>query len=600
MQAKNVPLIRLRQLSYGTGSAPLLDGVDLQLMPRERVALVGRNGAGKSTLLKLLLGDLQPDDGELVRQPGLRIAQLSQELPTKIEASVDAFIAAGCNAALNSWESRRICEQLITDLDLEAKAHIRYLSGGMQRRALLARALAAQPELLLLDEPTNHLDIDTIVFLENFLLQFSGCLLMVSHDRAFLQRLATRVVELDRGKLRSWLGDFANFLRRRADALAAEQTQNALFNRNLAREEVWIRQGIKARRTRNEGRVRALQQLRAERRARRELTSAAKMHLVEAEASGRQVITTRDLSFAYPDRPIVDNLNLIIQRGDRVAIVGPNGIGKSTLVHLLLGRIAPDRGSVKHGSKLQIAYFDQQRAELDPQQSVLENVGGGADFIELGGKRTHIMSYLRDFLFTPETARGSISQLSGGERNRLLLAKLFSQPANLLILDEPTNDLDVETLELLEEQLSAFAGTILLISHDRAFIDHVVTSCLVCSGNGKIKEYVGSYSDYLARKQAEQPGKALTITSGTSSTDALEHKRTLQQLRKNVTTILRRINKLEQQQHQLHAQMSGSDFYQQSQEIIAPVQYQLQQVEQELASSYGQWEKWEEQLHQLS
>ena len=585
-------LILLRQCSYALGSAPLLDQVDMRLARQERVALVGRNGAGKSTLLKVLLGDIDLDSGELVRQPGLRMAQLQQDLPPQRDERVDEFIASGCDASARDWQRARITEQLTRDLVLEPAAKLADLSGGMQRRALLARALAAKPELLLLDEPTNHLDIDTIVFLENYLLAFRGCLLIISHDRAFLHKLATRVIELDRGRLKSWPGDFDNFLRRRAADLSAEHTQNQLFDKKLANEEAWIRQGVKARRTRNEGRVRALEQLRVERQARRSLGGSAKMRLTEAEASGRQVLVAEGLGFAYAGKPIVKNLDLIIQRGDRIAIVGPNGVGKSTLINLLLQRLQPDSGRVRLGSKLQLAYFDQQRAELDPNQSVLENVGGGSDFIELGGKRIHIISYLRNFLFTPEVARGPISKLSGGERNRLLLARLFSQPANLLILDEPTNDLDVETLELLEEQLLEFAGTIIIVSHDRAFIDNVVTSCLICQGDGEVTEHIGSYSNYL---QSALPKTNKASSSPIADSSSSNH-RARKQLQKNITSVLRKIDKLEHSQQQLHEQMAAPEFYQQAPELIQPVQQKLQQVEQELADNYVEWQQLEDQL----
>ena len=589
-------LILLRNASYALGAAPLLEAADMRLARSERVTLVGRNGAGKSTLLKLLLGELALDSGELVRKPGLRVAHLEQELPTGVNARVGEFIASGCQPYTPAWEVERLSRQLSADLALPTTTNLQQLSGGMQRRALLARALAAQPELLLLDEPTNHLDIASIIFLENYLLGFQGCLLLVSHDRALLQRLATRVLELDRGRLHSWPGDFANFLRRSAAAAETEREHNALFDKRLAREELWIRQGIQARRTRNEGRVRALQQLRVQRRARRDAIGKARMKLQAADSSGKQVLMTRALSFAYGASAIVDGLDLVLQRGDRVAIVGANGVGKSTLVRLLLKRIEPTSGAVEHGSKLKLAYFDQQRAELDPQQSVLENVGGGSDFIELAGKRTHILSYLRDFLFSPEVARGPIARLSGGERNRLLLAKLFSQPANLLVLDEPTNDLDVETLELLEEQLLAFTGTILLVSHDRAFIDNVVTSCLVCAGNGRVSEYVGSYSDYLqSQANAGSPIPATDSQATEARAAQREDRRARMQRQKDLNTLLRRIDKLELQQRQVHEQMAAPDFYNQAREAIAPVESQLRELEQQLKSCYQQWQQLEEE-----
>jgi ABC transport system ATP-binding/permease protein len=532
-----MPLIALQSVDFSVGGPLLLDGVDLAIERGERVCVVGRNGAGKSTLLRLIAGELQPDDGRLVREAGVRVARMSQEVPAGVDGSVFDVVAAGAGdlgpalaeyhrvshaarvdtealqrlheliEAAHGWTLGQRVELVLQKLDLAADDAFAALSGGMKRRVLLARALVEAPDLLLLDEPTNHLDIPSIAWLEGFLRDFAGAIVFVTHDRAFLQALATRIVEIDRGALTSWPGDYANYLRRREERLHAESQANALFDKRLAEEEAWIRQGIKARRTRNEGRVRALKALRRERAQRREQAGNVRMEVAEAASSGKRVIRVEHLDHAIAGRTLVRDFSTTILRGDRIGIIGPNGSGKTTLLRLLLGELTPDRGSVEHGTQLQVAYFDQHRSQLREDWTALDNVAEGQEYIEIGGRRVHALGYLQDFLFTPERARAPIARLSGGERNRLLLARLFARPSNLLVLDEPTNDLDVETLELLEEQLGGYGGTVLLVSHDRAFLDAVVTSTIVLEGDGRIEEYVGGYSDWeRQRGQAAAAG----------------------------------------------------------------------------------------------
>ncbi|MFM8333750.1 MAG: ATP-binding cassette domain-containing protein, partial [Candidatus Methylumidiphilus sp.] len=526
-----MPLIRLADVSIAFGVQPVLDHAELLLDPGERVGLIGRNGEGKSTLMKAIVGLVPADHGEIWRQPGIQITMLDQEptLPeqaTIYDAVADAlgdighWIAeyhrlsehAHSADALNEmgrlqhqleaqdgWRLQQRVEQVLSRLGLDGEQAVAGLSGGWRRRVSLARALVVEPDVLLLDEPTNHLDLEAILWLEEQLLQFKGAILLITHDRAFLQKVATRIVDLDRGKLTSWPGNYADYLEKKAAALEEETRQNALFDKKLAQEEVWIRQGIKARRTRNEGRVRALKALRNERAERRNRQGQAKIELEQSERSGKLVIETELASFAYPERPILRGLSTTILRGDRVGLIGPNGVGKSTLIQILLKQLEPQSGSVRHGTKLQIAYFDQLRAQLDPDQTLADAVTDGKDFVDINGQRTHVMSYLANFLFQPARARSPVRSLSGGERNRALLARLFSQPCNLLVMDEPTNDLDIETLELLEELLASFAGTLILVSHDREFLDNVVTHTLVFEGEGKIGEYMGGYSDWLAQ-----------------------------------------------------------------------------------------------------
>ena len=524
-------LIQLQRVDYGVGGPLLLEKVDLAVEANERVCVVGRNGEGKSTLLRLIAGEIRPDDGEVRVQNGVRVAKLAQEVPQDVAGSVFDVVASGLGdlgalltryhhligsddlAALGAvqaqieaqhgWDLDRRVSQVLERLELPADIDFAALSGGMKRRVLLAQALVRAPDVLLLDEPTNHLDIEAIAWLEDFLRNAEFSLIFVTHDRSFLRALATRIVEIDRGQVTSWPGDYANYLRRREERLHAEAQANALFDKKLAQEEVWIRKGIEARRTRNEGRVRALKAMRRERAERRDVGGKARMTLATAQASGKKVIEATGVDYAWDDKVILRDFSSTILRGDRIGIVGPNGSGKSTLLKLLLGDLKPQRGEIELGTNLQIAYFDQHRSALREDWNALDNVAEGREYVELAGQRKHALGYLQDFLFSPERARAPITRLSGGERNRLLLAKLFAQPSNLLVMDEPTNDLDVETLELLEEMLAAYQGTLLLVSHDREFIDNVVTSTLVLEGEGRVGEYVGGFSDWLRQRPGE-------------------------------------------------------------------------------------------------
>ena len=530
-----MPFVSLRDVSIAFGDPAVLDHANLGIDRGERVCLLGRNGAGKSTLMSLLDRTLAPDDGEVVWQTGITVARLEQEVPDDVEGTTFDVVAAGLGATgdllaryhaashrvaveqsdaalraldrlhhdldvAGAWELQTRVDTVLQHLGLDPDAPFARASGGRKRQALLARALVREPDVLLLDEPTNHLDVDAIEWMEDFLVGRGTTLLFVTHDRAFLRRVATRIVELDRGRLVDWGPDYDRYVERKAAALDAEAKQWAEFDRTLAKEEVWIRTGIQARRTRNEGRVRALETLRVERSARRERVGSVKLQAQEAERSGRLVVEARDVSFSRGDRPIVRDLTTTIMRGDRVGLIGPNGSGKTTLLRLLLGELAPDAGTIRMGTGLETAYFDQLREQLDPERSVFDSVADGAEFVQVGGARRHVHGYLEDFLFRPERARTPVGALSGGERNRLLLARLFTRRFNLLVMDEPTNDLDLETLDLLEALLVEFSGTLLLVSHDRAFLDNTVTSTLVFEGGGRIGEYVGGYTDWVRQR----------------------------------------------------------------------------------------------------
>ncbi len=622
-------LVRLRDIQLGFGGPPLLDGVELELEPGERVCLVGRNGCGKSTLLKLLAGELQADDGELAFRQGARVTRLGQEVPHDIQGSVfevaasgeqalgaqlveferlSARLAEGDESAMEpmaviqqqlehegGWELRQRVETVLSRMELDPQAPFESLSGGMKRRVLLARALVGEPDLLLLDEPTNHLDIAGIEWLEQFLLGFRGALLFITHDRAFLRALATRIVELDRGRLTSWPGDYDNFLRRRQEQREAEEKQNALFDKKLAQEEAWIRQGIKARRTRNEGRVRALKALREERSERRELGGSARIGVQEAERSGKLVVEAEHLAYRWAERPLINDFTTTILRGDKLGLIGPNGVGKSTLLKLLLGQIQPQAGRVKLGTKLEVAYFDQHRAQLDEEQSIRDNVSQGRDRISINGVDRHIVSYLQDFLFPPDRLNTPVKALSGGERNRLLLAKLFSKPANVLVLDEPTNDLDVETLELLESLLVEFDGTVLLVSHDRAFLNNVVTSCLAFEGEGVVNEYVGGYDDWLRQRpvRATAPAPAakpkVEVKPETQAAPPARRKLSYKDQRE-LDALPQRIEALEEEQAELHTRLADPAFYQEAGEAVAEVNARLKALEADLEEAYARWE----------
>jgi ATP-binding cassette subfamily F protein uup len=625
-------LATLREIHLAFGGPPLLEGVGFSIEKGERVCLIGRNGEGKSSLLKLMAGRIHAESGDLELRQGARVAYLDQDVPAGVSGSVFEVVALGVGEsadlvqrfheagravqqdpckrnmerlariqheleAADGWRSEQRVEAVISRLELESDIPFAALSGGLKRRVLLGRALAAEPDLLLLDEPTNHLDIEAIDWLENFLIGFPGALLFVTHDRRFLEKLATRILELDRGRITDWPGDYANYLRRREERLNAEAKANQRFDKKLAQEEMWIRQGIKARRTRNEGRVRALEAMRDERTQRRIQSGQARIQLQEAERSGKLVIEVENLSYSWDRRPVVKDLSTLILRGDKVGILGPNGCGKSTLLGLLLGRLQPDWGTVRHGSNLEVAYFDQQRAQLDDDASVRDSVGEGSDQINVNGRTKHVISYLQDFLFTPERANQPVRVLSGGERNRLLLAKLFAKPANLLVMDEPTNDLDIETLELLEELLTDFQGTLLLVSHDRAFLDNLVTSTLVFEGEGLCNEYVGGYADWLRQRRptqiAEQPAVKKATANPQPSRPRPVTKKLSYKDQRALEVLPDTIERLEVEQEALLARMANPDFYQRGGDAIAEAKDRLERIETELLEAYDQWERLE-------
>jgi len=626
-----MPLITLQNVDFSVGGPLLLEKAELSIEPGERIALIGRNGAGKSTLLKLLSGDHKPDDGEVRVQQGVRVTRLEQEVPHGAAGSVFDVVADGLGElgqwlaefhhlshaevfdgealgnvqakidAANGWGLDQRVSETLTKLDLDGEAEFGRLSGGMKRRVLLARALVSSPDVLLLDEPTNHLDIEAIDWLEAFLKGWSGSVVFVTHDRRFLRALATRIVEIDRGQVTSWPGDWANYERRREERLNAQAQENARFDKLLAQEEVWIRQGIKARRTRDEGRVRRLKAMRTERSQRRDLSGNVKMEAAQGVSSGKKVIDVKDISFAFGERTMVRDFTTTILRGDRIGLIGPNGSGKTTLLKLLLGELQPAKGEVNAGTNLQIAYFDQYRAVLREDWSAIENVAEGRDFLEFNGKRKHVHAYLQDFMFTPERARAPITRLSGGERNRLLLAKLFAQPSNLLVMDEPTNDLDVETLELLEELLGEYTGTLLLVSHDRDFIDNVVTSTLVMEGDGVIGEYVGGYSDWQryaasiaapAAAPAAKPAVAAPATPTAAAPAAPKRKLAYKEARE-LEQLPKTIEKLEGDVEGLTSAMNDPSFYTRSSAEVTAHTQQLAKVQAELDAAYARWEELE-------
>jgi ATP-binding cassette subfamily F protein uup len=629
-----MPLVSFENLSTSFGQDPLLDDASFQIDKGERVCLIGRNGAGKSTLLKIIEGEIQPDVGTVWRQPRLKIARLAQDLPDDAQATVLDVVADGLAEvgqllaeyhavshavgedesqldrlealqhridALDAWSIGERIDGMLARLGLSPDDRIGTLSGGWRRRVALARALVSDPDLLLLDEPTNHLDLDLIEWLEAQLLELRCGVLFVTHDRALLSRLATRIVELDRGKLTSWPGDYANFLARKAAALEEEARHAALFDKKLAQEEAWIRQGIKARRTRNEGRVRALMALRKERAQRREVEGRVKLSLDQGGTSGKLVVDAEHVTFAWSpsEPPVVKDLSIRIMRGDRIGLVGPNGAGKTTLLQLLLGELEPTSGSVRLGTKLEVAYYDQLRATLDLDKTVLEAVADGHDYVEIRGQNRHVIGYLQDFLFSPARSRTPVGALSGGERNRLLLARLFAQPANLLVLDEPTNDLDIETLELLEELLIDYSGTILLVSHDRVFLDNVVTSTLVFESGGRVTEHVGGYSDWLAWRQKRvvsdaEPGRGARNEKGArkarpgASKPTRPKKLSFNDARE-LETLPERIELLEAEQSALVARMSEPDFYASDPAAQARARERLADLASDLESAYERW-----------
>jgi len=590
-------LIGMRDVCLGFGEPLLLDHVNFHIERRERICLLGRNGTGKSTLLRLLKGELTPDEGEIAYLQGLRVSLLPQEVPQEMVGTVWEVVAAGLDdsetALADSGIRQHRVDKTISRMDLDPAERFESLSAGLKRRTMLARGLVSEPDVLLLDEPTNHLDIDAISWMEAFLLRFQGTLLFVTHDREFLKRLATRTVELDRGRLIDWSCDYETFVNRKEAALAAEAEHWQKFDHKLAREEVWLRQGIKARRTRNEGRVRELEKLREARRARRELIGAVRMRIQDAASSGKLVIEAEGVSYGYSgQKPIIDDFTTIILRGDKTGIIGPNGSGKTTLLRVLLGELPPERGLLRHGVNLETAYFDQLRAQLDENKSVAENVGDGNDTIVFNGRPRHIIGYLQDFLFSPERARSPVSTLSGGERNRLLLARLFTKPSNLLVLDEPTNDLDVETLELLEDLLLDYPGTLLLVSHDRAFLNNVVTSTLVLEGNGRVSEYVGGYDDYLRQRKSDSPiNPVKPPVSREKPRPKREPKQTISyKEQRELEALPGVIELLEAEQSELYQSMSDPTFYQNNGTEIAGAKAKLKALEQKLDEAFQRWE----------
>jgi ATP-binding cassette subfamily F protein uup len=581
-------LLSIQQISKAFGGPRLLDQATLQIERNERIFMVGRNGEGKSTLLKIIAGELEPDTGSLIPQPGLKIRALQQNVPDQKQGTIEDLVRSDFTENEESWETQQAIDRTISIVGLENHLHFHQLSGGQKRRALLAKALVCEPDLLILDEPTNHLDIESIQWLEQFLLRYRGSLIVVTHDRTFLRKLATRIIELDRGNLHSWACDYETYLKRKQALLDGEAEQWAQFDKKLAQEELWIRKGIKARRTRNEGRVRALEQMRLERQHRRERSGTAQLNLNEAELSGRKVAAINNLSYAYENLPIVTHFHTDIMRGDKIGIVGPNGCGKSTLIQLLLGQLEPQQGTVKHGTKLEVAYFDQHRATIDDKKTVAENVST-EESITINGRSKHVLGYLQDFLFAPDRARQKARVLSGGERNRLLLAKLFTQPANVLVLDEPTNDLDVETLELLEELLVQYDGTLLLVSHDRTFLNNVVSSTIVFEGNGVLKTYVGGYDDWLDQRIKPEPIRPKQTPS--SPAQKTNKRKLSNRERDELKTLPATIEKLETEFEQLQIQMSDPAFYRQKKEEISAANQRAESLPQELEKAYQRWEE---------
>jgi ATP-binding cassette subfamily F protein uup len=602
-----MPTVRLDKVSLSFGLKPLLDNAALQIRRGERVCLLGRNGEGKSSLMQLITRGVVPDSGEVWVRPGAKVATLAQEVSPASDQTVLDVIMGGAHraGADGDWEVELQVDQVISRLELDRDAPMSALSGGWRRRVMLGRALVSAPDLLLLDEPTNHLDIEAITWLEDMMLDFDGALLFISHDRAFVRRLATRIVELDRGQLRAWPGTYDNYVELKRAALEDEAKHAALFDKKLAQEEVWIRQGVQARRTRNEGRVRALKELRLQRSERRERIGQVDVRVQEAGASGKLVFEAKNVTQTFGDRTVIADFSARIMRGDRIGIIGPNGCGKSTLIKLLMGEMEPTAGSIRRGTSLQAAYFDQQREQLDPSASIMDNVtGGSGETIVIDGQPRHVSSYLRDFLFPPERLHAPVSMLSGGERNRLLLARLFAKPSNLLVMDEPTNDLDAETLDLLEEMVANYAGTLLLVSHDRAFLDNVVTSTLVFEGEGRVNEYVGGYSDWLRqRRVARAPASAArtaeprmasaagpaTAAPSSARPPAKPRKLSYKEQRE-LETSLGTIQRLEVEQAELGAVIADPELFRRSPAEAAAAVQRLQSVVSELETALVRWE----------
>ena len=588
-------LLNLSEVTFSWDGSILLDQIDLDLSHGEHVGLLGRNGCGKSTLMKMLAGEIEADKGHIRRAKDLHVTRLAQEVPEGLDEKVRDFIGADLHFSEEDiWQKEKAVGSVLKQMKLNGDDRVKTLSSGMKRRVLLAKTIVSKPDVLLLDEPTNHLDIDSILWLEGFLKNYTGTVVFVTHDRVFLQTLAQRIIEIDRGKLFDWSCDYPTFLKRKQAFLEAEEKQNAQFDKKLAQEEVWVRKGVMARRTRNEGRVRVLEKMREDRKERRKQIGSVNMQAMEAERSGQLVVETRNLSFAYEMEPIVSELSTVIMRGDRIGIVGKNGSGKTTLLKLLLGDLKPTEGSVRQGTKLEIIYFDQLRQQIDEDKSIAENIGEGQGAITINGHSKNIYSYLEDFLFTPDQARQPVRHLSGGEKNRLLLAQLFKYPANLIVMDEPTNDLDAETLELLEEMIANFKGTLLLVSHDRAFLNNVVQSILVLEGNGVVREYAGGYDDYLIQQKATVPG----FYKGTKATKIKRPKTIANKLKKLtfkeqklLEALPEQIAQLEEEQSGIQEQLDDPEFFKKTWQITQKATQRFEALGAELLEAYAQWEE---------
>ena len=634
-------LINLTNAYLSFSDAPLLDHIDMSIEVNERVCLVGRNGAGKSTLLKVLNKEVPLDDGQIVYENNVVVSRLQQDPPRDVQGNVFDFVAEGLQEQAqllkdyhelshrveqepsesnlaklakmqeqldhqNGWQLENRIRNVISSLSLDSEAQLSSLSGGWLRKAALAKALVCQPTVLLLDEPTNHLDIETIKWLEEFLKSFNGSIVFISHDRSFIRQMATRIIDLDRGKIASWSGNYDNYLLGKEEALRVEELQNAEFDKKLAQEEVWIRQGIKARRTRNEGRVRALKAMRQEYSERRKVMGSAKMQIEEALRSGKIVFELENVTYQVDDKLLVNDFSVQVLRGDKIALIGPNGIGKTTLLKLMLGNLTPTSGRVHCGTKLEVAYFDQYRLELDPEKTVMDNLAEGKQEVMVNGRSRHVLGYLQDFLFPPKRARTPVRALSGGERNRLLLAKLFLKPSNLLVLDEPTNDLDIETLELLEELVNDYQGTVLLVSHDRQFVDNVVTQCWFFEEKGHIGIYAGGYADALQQQQQAQPVKVSTVNSSQQpkkESNTVNNQNKESAVKKKVklsyneqrelAQLPSKIEQLEIAIADLQAQIGQSDFFNQPHDITGPILQSLSDKEAELEAVFERWEQLE-------
>jgi ATP-binding cassette subfamily F protein uup len=601
-------LVSVRDLTFTHGGPLLFNEINFQVESGERIGLVGRNGTGKSTLLKLLCGELQPDDGSIIIGDDSSVGRLIQEVPDGDDATVVDIIRQGLTADAtvmdeHDWEHQQKIDRVLSQMDLQPEASFSSLSSGMKRRVLLAQAIVTEPKVLLLDEPTNHLDVEAISWLERFLKGYSGAIIFVTHDRVFLQELATRIVEVDRARLFDWTCNYNTFLTRRQELLDAEEKQNVSFDRKLAEEEVWIRKGIKARRTRNEGRVRALKKMRDARGERRTQLGNVRMEAAQGQRSGQLVLEAKDVTFAWDEEPVIDGFSTLLSRGDRVGIVGTNGAGKTTLLKLLLGELTPDSGSVRLGANLQVIYFDQLRETIDETKTVVENIGEGQDTLLINGRTKHVYGYLQDFLFTPERARRPARFLSGGEQNRLMLAKLFKQPSNVMVLDEPTNDLDAETLELLEELVGQYTGTVLVISHDRAFLNNVVTSTIAFDPDGTVREYDGGYADYVRqRRSAAKQSEPATTHDPTNKSKPQPSRTPKKKLsykdKKELEELPERIASLESQQARFHEQMADPEFFKQDPTTIASANEELSTLTDQLTTAYTRWEQLEEMAGQ--